>query len=175
VFVPLFLQVATGATPTGAGLLLVPMMLGTTAATILSGRAIARTGRYRRLPPAGLALMTVARLGLAAVAGERSQVLTGVCLAVFGTGFGLVTQILVVAVQNGVQRAQLGTATAATGFFRALGGATGAAALGAVFAAHGGDIAGGVRLVFLCAAPLAALALLVSLRLPEARLRTSAG
>src|SRR3954469_17614206 len=58
VFVPLFLQVTTGATPTEAGLLLVPMMLGTTAATILSGRAIARTGRYKRYPVTGLALMT---------------------------------------------------------------------------------------------------------------------
>jgi hypothetical protein len=44
-----------------------------------------------------------------------------------------------------------------------------------VFAAHQGDVASGVRIVFLCAAPLAALALLVSLRLPDARLRTRAG
>jgi MFS family permease len=171
VFVPVFLQVATGASPTGAGLLLVPMMLGTTAATILSGRAIARTGRYKRFPLAGLALMTVALLAFASVAQERSQALAGVCLLVFGAGFGMVTQVLVVAVQNSVERARLGTATAATGFFRALGGAAGAAALGAVFAAHDADVADGVRIVFLCAAPLAALALLIVLRLPEARLR----
>jgi MFS family permease len=75
-------------------------------------------------------------------------------------------------VQNSVDRTRLGTATAATGFFRALGGAAGAAVLGAVFAAHDGDVAGGVRLVFLCAAPLAALALLVVVRLPEYRLKT---
>jgi EmrB/QacA subfamily drug resistance transporter len=172
VFVPLYLQVATGATPTQAGLLLVPMMLGTTAATILSGRAIARTGRYKRFPLAGLALMTVALLGLAAVAGARSAALTGVCLAVFGAGFGMVTQVLVVAVQNSVERARLGTATAATSFFRALGGAAGAATLGAVFAAHSADVVDGVRIVFLCAAPLAALALLAVVRLPEVRLRT---
>jgi EmrB/QacA subfamily drug resistance transporter len=172
VFVPVFLQVATHATPTQAGLLLVPMMLGTTAATFLSGREIARTGRYKRFPLLGLGLMTGALLGLAASTQDGSRTLTDVCLLVFGSGFGLVTQVLVVAVQNGVERARLGTATAATGFFRALGGAAGAAALGAVFAAHDGDVAGGVRLVFLCAAPLALLALLVVARLPEYRLQT---
>ena len=170
VFVPLFLQVATGATPTEAGLLLVPMMLGTTAATILSGRAIARTGRYKRYPVTGLALMTAALLGLAATATSQSRILTDLSLLAFGAGFGMVTQVLVVAVQNAVERARLGTATAATGFFRALGGAAGAAALGAVFAAHDQDVAEGVRIVFLCAAPLAGLALLVVLRLQEVRL-----
>jgi EmrB/QacA subfamily drug resistance transporter len=170
VFVPLFLQVATGATPTEAGLLLAPMMLGTTAATILSGRAIARTGRYKRFPVTGLALMTAALLGLAATATSHSTLLTGLCLVAFGAGFGMVTQVLVVAVQNAVERTRLGTATAATGFFRALGGAAGAAALGAVFAAHDGDVAEGVRIVFLCAAPLAGLALLVVLRLQEVKL-----
>jgi EmrB/QacA subfamily drug resistance transporter len=170
VFVPLFLQVATGATPTEAGLLLIPMMLGTTAATIVSGRAIARTGRYKRYPVIGLALMTASLLGLAATATSRSTFLTGLCLLAFGAGFGMVTQVLVVAVQNAVERTRLGTATAATGFFRALGGAAGAAALGAVFAAHDQDVAEGVRIVFLCAAPLAGLALLVVLRLQEVRL-----
>ncbi len=170
VFVPLFLQVATGATPTEAGLELVPMMLGTTVATILSGRAIARTGRYKRYPVTGLALMTAALLGLAAVATSRSALLTGLCLLAFGAGFGMVTQVLVVAVQNAVERTRLGTATAATGFFRALGGAAGAAVLGAIFAAHDQDVAEGVRIVFLCAAPLAGLALLVVLRLQEVRL-----
>ncbi len=170
VFVPLFLQVATGATPTEAGLLLVPMMVGMTAATVLSGRAIARTGRYKRYPVTGLALMTAALLGLAAVATSRSALLVDACLLAFGAGFGLVTQVLVVAVQNAVERTRLGTATAATGFFRALGGAAGAAALGAVFAAHDGDVAEGVRIVFLCAAPLAGLALVAVLRLQEVRL-----
>src|SRR4051812_48177499 len=175
VFVPLFLQVTTGATPTEAGLLLVPMMLGTTASTILSGRAIARTGRYKRYPVTGLALMTASLLGLAAVATSGSKLLVDVCLLAFGAGFGLVTQVLVVAVQNAVERTRLGTATAATGFFRALGGAAGAAALGAVFAAHDHDVAEGVRLVFLCAAPLAGLALLVVLRLQEVRLLSKVG
>jgi EmrB/QacA subfamily drug resistance transporter len=183
VLVPLFLETATGASPTEAGLLLVPAMLGIAVSTTLSGRSIARTGRYKRFPIAGLALMTAALALLAALAGEPSQVATGVGLALFGLGFGMVTQVLIVAVQNSVERRELGVATATTGFFRALGGAVGAAVLGAVFAAQSGshgmahtaraDVIDGVQAVFLVAAPLAALALIVVLRLPEHPLQTA--
>jgi MFS family permease len=81
-----------------------------------------------------------------------------------------------VAVQNTVDRRELGVATATTGFFRALGGAVGAAVLGTVFAAQAGahastHVVEAVQAVFLVAAPLAALALLVVLRLPEVPLR----
>lgn len=184
VFVPLFLQTATGASPTQAGLLLVPMMLGITVSTTLSGRRIARTGRYKRYPIAGLALMTVALGLLAALAGDASRLATGIGLVVFGLGFGMVTQVLVLAVQNSVERRRLGVATATTGFFRALGGAVGAAALGAVFAAQAGanlsdvgstassQVIDAVQSVFLVAAPLAAVALLIVLFLPEVELQT---
>jgi len=192
VFVPLYLQATTGATSTEAGLLLVPAMLGITVSATLSGRSITRTGRYKRFPVAGLSLMTVALLVLAAVAPATSRAATGLGLALFGLGFGMVTQVLVIAVQNGVDRRELGVATAATGFFRGLGGAVGAAVLGAVFAAVAGthvgeggmralgagsrdDIVDAVRAVFLVAAPLAALALAVVLRLPERPLSRSAG
>ena len=157
VFVPLLLQAGTGASPTEAGLLLVPMMVGTVVSTNVAGRLISATGRYKRFPLLGLGLMTA---GLALLA--------------------------VVAVQNAVDRRVLGTATATTGFFRALGGAVGAAVLGAVFAGRAGHasgslggvdpakIADAVEAVFWAAAPLTLLALLVVLRLPEVELRRSA-
>src|SRR5829696_6803870 len=104
VFVPLFLQTTTGATPTAAGLLLVPMMLGITLSTNLAGRAIGRTGRYKRYPVAGLALMTGALVLLGVCASEPSRTATGIGLALFGLGFGMVGQVLIVAVQNGVDR-----------------------------------------------------------------------
>ena len=147
-------------------------MLGIAVSTTLSGRAIARTGRYKRFPIAGLALMTVALVLLAAFAGDPSQVATGIALAVFGLGFGMVTQVLIVAVQNSVDRRELGVATATTGFFRALGGAVGRrrprrrvrgagrrARVGAAAHALRADVIDGVQAVFLVAAPLAALAL----------------
>jgi uncharacterized protein len=133
--------------------------------------------------------MTTALALLAVVAADPSRMTTGIGLAVFGLGFGLVTQVLLVAVQNSVDRHELGTATATTNFFRALGGAVGAAVLGAVFAARAGvhasqsnvqaidpvlraDIVEAVQTVFVVATPLAALALIVVLRLPEAPLQT---
>ena len=190
VFVPLLLQTATGATPTEAGLLLAPAMLGITISTTLSGRRIARTGRYKRFPIAGLALMTAALGLLAAFAADPSATTIGAGLVIFGLGFGMVTQVLITAVQNTVERRELGIAMAVTGFFRGLGGAVGAAILGAVFATQAGstasdasgpglssvirgDVTDGVQAVFLVAAPLAALALLIVLRLPESRLRTT--
>jgi EmrB/QacA subfamily drug resistance transporter len=188
VFVPLFLQTTTGATSTEAGLLLVPAMLGITVSTTLAGRSIARTGRYKRFPVAGLAMMTAALLLLAAFAGDPSRLATGFGLVLFGLGFGLVTQVLVTAVQNSVDRRELGIATATTGFFRALGGGVGAAVLGAVFAAQAGssasepgrsgldgalrsEVMDGVQAVFLVAAPIAALALVAVLFLNEVPLR----
>ena len=101
---------------------------------------------------------------------------TGVAIGVFGLGFGMVGQVLITAVQNGVDRRRLGVAMATTSFFRAIGGAAGAALLGAVFTARIGSQAGvasSVQTVFAVAAPLALLGLAIVLLLPEARLQTS--
>jgi hypothetical protein len=87
-------------------------------------------------------------------------------LLVFGAGFGMTSQLLVAAVQNGVERTQIGVATATTGFFRAFGGATGAAVLGAVFASGGRDVGTAVQEALLIAAGVAAVAALVLTRLP---------
>jgi EmrB/QacA subfamily drug resistance transporter len=178
VFVPLFLQICTGATPTQAGLLLIPMMLGMTVSTNVAGRAISRSGHYKRFPVIGLALMTGALILLAAVAGDPSRTSVTVAITLFGLGFGMVGQVLIVAVQNGVERRRLGIAMATTSFFRALGGAVGAAVMGAVFAARAGsgaaidraDVIDAVQTVFIVAAPIAALALLVVLALEEVAL-----
>jgi predicted MFS family arabinose efflux permease len=192
VFVPLFLQTTTGASPTQAGLLLIAMMVGVTLSTNVAGRSIERTGRYKRFPVAGLALMTLALAALAVLAGHPSQVTTAVALAVFGLGFGMVGQVLIVAVQNGVDRRNLGVAMATTNFFRALGGAVGAAVLGALFAARTGvagggaetialgsaaraDVIAGVQTVFAVAAPIALLALVVVLALKEVPLQSGGG
>ena len=186
VFVPLFLQTTTGASPTQAGLLLIPMMVGITLSTNLAGRLIQRTGRYKVFPVAGLVMISAALVGMAVAVEHPSRVSTGIALLLFGLGFGMVGQVLITAVQNSVDRRELGLAMALTGFFRALGGAVGAAVLGAVFAARVGQSGGGtlalghagrsgviagVHTVFLVAAPLALAALLAVLALREVPLR----
>jgi MFS family permease len=162
------------------------MMVGTTLSTNVAGRLIQRTGRYKIFPVAGLAMIAAALFTLAALVERPSRLSTGLALLLFGLGFGMVGQVLITAVQNSVERRELGLAMAVTGFFRALGGAVGAAILGAVFAsrvgsagtgtlalAHGGrsDVIAGVHVVFLVAAPLALLALVSVLLLKEVPLQ----
>jgi EmrB/QacA subfamily drug resistance transporter len=189
VFVPLYLQTTTGASPTEAGLLLVPAMLGITVSTNVVGRAISATGRYKRYPLVGLGLMAIALGALAIIAAHPSRTAVGFGLGLFGLGFGMVGQVLITAVQNSVDRRELGIAMATTSFFRGLGGAIGAAVFGAVFAAQAGtvasgpalsalgaatrtDIIHGVQAVFIVAAPIALLALAIVLTLKEVPLST---
>ena len=166
VFVPVLLQVSAGFAPTDAGLLLAATTIGMTGATTVAGRRIARTGRLRRLPVLGASVMAAALVGLALAAPASSPVLIVVGLMVFGAGFGLTSQLLVVAVQNGVERSRIGVATSTTAFFRAFGGAAGAAGLGAVFAAAGRPVADAVQTTLFAAAAIAALAAIVMAALP---------
>jgi MFS family permease len=159
--------------------------------TNLAGIAMSKTGRYKRYPVIGLGVMTSALVLIAALVPHPSRTTIAIGLVVFGLGFGMVGQVLIAAVQNGVPRAQLGTAMATTSFFRGIGGAAGAAILGAIFTARTGvnttagslghlgpaaraDVIHGVQAVFLTAAPIAAIALIVVLALREAPLRGSA-
>jgi EmrB/QacA subfamily drug resistance transporter len=133
VFLPLFFQLVTGATATTSGLLIIPMLLTSTLSTVASGRIMARTGRYKIFPVIGFAIMCLGLALLSTVDGSRAHAIA--YLAVFGLGFGLVTQVLIVAIQNAVDRRELGTATASVNLFRAVGGSLGVAVYGAVFAA----------------------------------------
>jgi EmrB/QacA subfamily drug resistance transporter len=175
VFMPIFLQVVTHASATDSGLLLLPLLLAATASTAVSGRLISRTGRYKVFPVTGLALMTAGLLLLSRMNAGTSQATASLLLVVFGLGFGMVTQVLTVAIQNSVDRRDLGIATASANLFRSLGGSVGVAVYGAIFA--GGldagspqsseSVAHALQTVFLVAAPAAALGLLVVLFLRE--------
>jgi EmrB/QacA subfamily drug resistance transporter len=172
VFIPVLMQASAGLSPTESGLLLAASTIGLTFATALAGRRIARTGRMRRLPVLGAAVMSLALVCLALNAPSASAGVVVAGLLVFGAGFGLTTQLLVAAVQNSVPRTQIGVATATTTFFRAFGGATGAAALGAVFAGSAGPVGDAVQTALFVAAGTAALAALVLTALPPTVDRT---
>jgi EmrB/QacA subfamily drug resistance transporter len=173
VFMPVFLQLATGASATESGLLLLPMLLSGTGTTALTGRAIARTGRYKVFPVAGLAIMATGLYLMSTLGADTSYALTSVYMVVFGIGFGLVTQVLVLAVQNGVERRDIGIATGSTNLFRALGGSVAVALYGSILAggldgAHSAAaVATALHPVFLIAAGIAVLAMLTVLCLRE--------
>jgi EmrB/QacA subfamily drug resistance transporter len=134
VFLPVFLQAVTGASATGSGLLLLPLLLATTISTAVVGRVIARTGRYKVFPAVGLALMAVGLILLSRMDASTSRATVAGSMIVFGLGFGMVSQILLLAIQNAVDRRDIGIATASANLFRALGGSLGVALFGSVFA-----------------------------------------
>jgi predicted MFS family arabinose efflux permease len=133
VFLPLFLQLVTGASATGSGLLTLPLLAASALSTIASGRIMTRTGRYKLFPVVGLALMSVGLLLFSSLHAGSSRLTAALFMVVFGLGFEMVTQILMVAIQNAVEPREIGTATAAANLFRALGGSVGVAVFGAIF------------------------------------------
>ena len=135
-FLPLFLQVVRGLSPTASGLQLFPLMAGLLAASITSGQIISRTGKYRPFPIIGTAVATVGLLMLSGLDASSSRLSIGLHMLVVGVGLGLTMQVLVLAVQNAVPYEQLGVATSGATLFRSIGGSLGTAVLGAVFANH---------------------------------------
>jgi len=132
-FLPLFLQIVKGVSPTESGVRLFPMMGGVLIASIGSGQVVSRWGRYKVFPVVGTALMTVGMYLMSLVGVSTGALEQSLYMFVFGAGLGLVMQVLVVAVQNSVPYEELGTATSATTFFRMIGGSFGTAIFGAIF------------------------------------------
>jgi len=132
-FLPLFLQVVHGVSPTVSGVYLLPQVIGLLLTSIGSGQLIARTGRYKIYPIIGTALLVVALFLLSRLDEHTSTAVTSVYFFVLGTSLGLILQVLVIAVQNSVDFADLGAATSGATFFRSIGGSFGVSVFGAVF------------------------------------------
>jgi EmrB/QacA subfamily drug resistance transporter len=137
VFLPLFFQLVLGASASHAGLMMAPMMGGVIVASVTGGRLVARTGRYKMFPIGGLLAATGAFFALAwaALNGAGKPVIE-MALVALGAGLGFVMPNLTVAIQNSVERTELGVATSVSAFVRSLGGALGVAISGAVVTAR---------------------------------------
>jgi EmrB/QacA subfamily drug resistance transporter len=136
IFIPLFLQLVYGVSPTSSGLRMLPLMAGLLTASILSGRAISRIGRYKAFPIAGTAVTTLGMFLLSRLEVETAPWLASVYMLVVGVGIGLTMQVLVLVVQNDAPPRDIGVATSAATFFRSMGGSLGVALFGAIFAAR---------------------------------------
>jgi EmrB/QacA subfamily drug resistance transporter len=132
-YLPLFLQVVNGATPTGSGLQILPLMGGLLVTSIASGQLISRTGRYKPFPIAGTAIMVLGLLLLSGMDAHTSRLTASAYMFVLGLGLGMVMQVLVLAVQNAVDYKDLGVATSGATLFRSIGGSVGTAILGSIF------------------------------------------
>jgi EmrB/QacA subfamily drug resistance transporter len=136
VFIPLYLQLVYGASPTSSGLRMLPLMAGLLVAAIFSGRLISRIGRYKVFPIVGTAVLVGGMFLLSRLGVETAPGLASVYMAVVGVGIGLVMQVLVLVVQNDAKPQQMGVATSTATFFRSVGGSFGVALFGAIFASQ---------------------------------------
>ena len=133
-FMPLYLQVVKGSSPTASGLEMLTMMGGVLVTSIGSGQLISRTGRYKIFPVIGTALMTLGLFLLSRVGVDTHVATVSMMMLVLGLGLGMVMQVLVIAVQNAVDYANLGVATSGATLFRLIGGSLGTAIFGMLFA-----------------------------------------
>ncbi|MFF4347013.1 MFS transporter [Streptomyces sp. NPDC001530] len=133
-YLPTFLQMVDGASATESGLLMLPMMGGIVGTSIVSGQLISRTGRYKVYPVLGSALSAVGMWLLSRLEADTPRLHYSIWMAVLGAGIGMVMPVLILAVQNSVRPADLGTATSANNYFRQIGGSVGAAIFGTLFA-----------------------------------------
>ncbi|CAM5573439.1 MDR family MFS transporter [Streptomyces atroolivaceus] len=132
-YLPTFLQVVHGITPTLSGVHMLPMVFGLLLTSTGSGQIVSRTGRWKVFPIAGTALTVVGLLLLHTLSENSSTWTMSLCFFVFGAGLGLVMQVLVLIVQNSVGYEDLGVATSGATFFRSIGASFGVAVFGTIF------------------------------------------
>jgi EmrB/QacA subfamily drug resistance transporter len=132
IYLPVYFQLVQGVSATRSGLLILPLVAGMVVTSVISGLLVTRLGRYKIFPLLGTAMMGIGMWLLTHLGAHTSFLVTSAYMAVAGLGMGLIMQVLTVAVQNAVDVRELGTATAALGFFRSMGAAFGTAILGAV-------------------------------------------
>ncbi|WP_406057944.1 MFS transporter [Streptomyces sp. NBC_01077] len=132
-YLPTFLQVVQGVTPTMSGVHMLPMVAGMLITSTASGQIVSRTGRWKVFPIAGTAVTCLGLLLLNELTETSSTWEMSVYFFVFGAGLGLVMQVLVLVVQNAVAYEDLGVATSGATFFRSIGASFGVAVFGTIF------------------------------------------
>jgi MFS family permease len=132
IFLPEYQQLVRGDSATKSGLMLLPLVVGLMAASLTSGRLISKFGKYRRFPIIGTAVVTIAFWLFSHIAVTTNRIVLGAWMVALGVGIGMVMPVLTLAVQNAVERKDLGTATSSVTFFRSIGSSLGAAIFGAI-------------------------------------------
>ncbi|WTW81777.1 MFS transporter [Streptomyces sp. NBC_00009] len=138
-YLPTFLQVVQGVSPTMSGVHMLPMVIGLLLSSTASGQIVSRTGRWKVFPVVGTGVTALGLLLLHQLDENSSTGEMSAYFFVFGLGLGLVMQVLVLIVQNAVSYEDLGVATSGATFFRSIGASFGVAIFGTIFASRLGD------------------------------------
>ncbi len=172
-FLPVFWQQVADLSPTESGLLLIPFMFTTAGATLVAGRTVERTGRYRVWPIVGGVIMTAGVSLLTTLDTSTAPALASLYGAVLGIGVGCVMQTSLLALQNSVEFRDIGAATSSALLCRILGSTIGVAAWSAIYEAirDTDDVVTALRGVYLAAIPVGVAATVLALRLEERTLR----
>lgn len=139
-FLPIYLQLSKGVSPTNSGLMMLPLTFGILVASTVVGLYMRRSGKYKILPLMGLGCLVIGLGLMSQLTVSSSYWLAAIAMVIVGLGMGHLFPVLNVAVQNAVPPQQLGTATAANIMFRQIGGSLGVAGFGALFAHRLGAI-----------------------------------
>jgi EmrB/QacA subfamily drug resistance transporter len=132
-FLPIYLQIVKGSSPTASGLELVPIMGSVLLMSVLSGRRVTATGTYKRFPVAGTLLATIGVLLFSTLEVHTPYWQLAIYMIIFGLGLGMTMQILMLAAQNAVPYSDLGMATSLSSFSRSIGASIGVAIFGTIF------------------------------------------
>ena len=132
-YLPLFQQTVQGASATSSGLLLLPLMIPVVLVSLIAGRVMSRTGRYKIFPVLGGAFLTAGMALLATMGTGTSRTNTSLYMVLAGTGIGFLLQMTTTIAQNSVQMRDIGAASAAVNLFRTIGGSIGVAIFGSLF------------------------------------------
>ena len=136
IFIPVYLQVVDGMSPTQSGLAMLPMVVGIFTTSIAAGQLMSRNGRYKIFPILGAAIVIVALVMLSQLTATSPYWFAGLSMYVLGAGLGFTMQVLITVVQNSVDRSDIGVATSSVTFFRQMGGSFGTALFGAILSSR---------------------------------------
>lgn len=136
IYLPEYQQLVHGYSATKSGLLMLPLIFGLIISMALSGRLISKTGHYRMFPIIGTLVAAFGLWLFSHVSIGTSQWLLSSWMLVLGVGIGMFMQVMTLAIQNSVDRRDMGTATSVATFFRSMGSSFGTAIFGAILTAR---------------------------------------
>jgi EmrB/QacA subfamily drug resistance transporter len=142
IFVPLYFEVVLHLSASQSGMALIPLMAATVTFSTITGRLMTHMVHYKRVSLIGLSISILSLVPLAIWPVSMPIVLVLLLLLIIGAGLGTVFPVSTVCMQNAVVRSQMGIATGAANFFRALFSALVVAVLGAIVLGGLGGVAG---------------------------------
>ena len=132
IYLPLYLQAVQGMSAMKSGLGMLPAIAGIMLTSIVSGRIMVKTGKYKIYPIAGALALVVSLLLMSRLSNTTPYWEVALYAFVFGSGLGMTLQTVVTAIQNSVHFSDMGVATASATFFRQIGASIGTAIFGTV-------------------------------------------